>query len=280
MLSSGITRHSLVIPALAAAAALCVGATLPAAARTDQDPHRGFYRLELGRVTGSAGIVGAKGVMSIEWERSCDGWTATQQLAVTLERQEGAAAVSSVSASLFETLDGTRLRFTSKTMVDDEVVEQVRGRAERPSATAPGKAFYMEPSGKTIDLPADTLFPFQHTLAIIDAATNGTGRDFSPFFDGSQPDDSPLDASSLVLGPAQPGNLGPAAGLGPLTEHPWWPIRLAFFAHGDGTSEPSIEMTQYVQDNGVIRRFDFDYGDFTVVATLERIEPIPAPSCN
>ena len=251
-----------------------------AQARAPQDPHRAFYRLELGRITGAAAVIGARGAMTAEWERGCDGWTATQKLAVTMERQEGQAAVSTVSASIFETHDGTRLRFTSKTTVDNATVEQVRGRVERPSATAPGKAYYLEPKGLTLDLPAGTLFPYQHTLAIIDAALSGSGRDFSPFFDGSQPENSPLAVNSFVVGKVQRGSDGPGAGLGPLTEHPWWTVRLAFFAQNGESSEPEIEMTQNVQENGVIRRFDFDYGEFTVIATLERIEPIAVPVCK
>lgn len=274
MYKPGIARFLLIVCLFVA------DAVMPASARVRQDPHRAFYRLDLGHITGAATVVGARGAMTAEWESGCDGWTATQQLAVTMERQEGQAAVSTVSASVFETHDGTRLRFTSKTTVDGDVVEQVRGRAERPSAAAPGKAVYLEPKGLMLDLPAGTLFPFQHTLAIIDAATSGTGRDFSPFFDGSQPDKSPLAVNSLVLGAAHRGDEGPGAGLGPLTEHVWWPVRLAFFENGVDGDEPDIEMTQYVQENGVIRRFDFDYGEFTVVATLERIEPIALPDCN
>lgn len=252
----------------------------PAMSASPQDAHRAFYRLALGRLTGAASVAGAQGAMTVEWERGCEGWTATQKLAVTMERQEGPVAVSSVSASIFESHDGTRLRFTSKTTVDGEIVEQVRGRAERPSADAPGTAYYLEPDGLEIVLPAGTLFPFQHTLAIIDAATTGVDRDFSTFFDGSQPEESPLAVNSLILGGAQRADEGAGADLGPLTEHIWWPVRLAFFSGSIDKSEPDIEMTQYVQENGVIRRFDFDYGDFTIIATLERVEPIAAPACK
>jgi hypothetical protein len=249
-------------------------------AEVPQDPHRAFYRLTLGKVLGVSSIIGASGAMTAEWMRGCDGWTATQKLAVTMERQEGAAIVSTVTASLFETHDGTKLRFTSKTTVDSEVVEQVRGRAERPSADAPGQARYLEPAGVTVDLPAGTLFPYQHTLAVLDAAASGRDRDFSLFFDGSQPEDSPLEVNSLVLGAARPADQGAAAGLGPLTDHSWWPVRLAFFKVAPGDGEPDIEMTQYIQENGVVRRFDFDYEDFVIVATLDRIEPIPVPDCR
>lgn len=277
MLKSGPARRH-ILASLCFVTAILLA--LPAIARPPQDPHRALYRLDLGRVTGAPSVIGAKGLMTAEWERGCDGWTATQKLALTMEKQEGETTSSTVSASVFETHDGRKLRFTSKTTVDGEVVEQVRGRAERPSATAPGKAYYIEPKGLTIDLPAGTLFPFQHTLAILDAAASGADRDFSPFFDGSQPEDSPLWVNSLVLGPARPASEGPGAGLGPLTNHVWWPVRLAFFAHNDKSDEPDIEMTQYVQENGVIRQFDFDYGDFTIVAKLERVEPVKAPRCN
>jgi hypothetical protein len=197
-----------------------------------------------------------------------------------MDRREGEAMVSEVAASVFETHDGRMLRFASRTSIDDEVVEQVRGRAERPAPESVGQASYAEPAGLKIDLPAGTLFPYQHTLAILDAATSGSGRHFGNFFDGSQPEVSPLAVNSLILGNAHPPSDGPGGGLGPLTAHRWWKVRLAFFGHDADAVEPEIELTQYLQENGVVRRFDFDYGDFTITATLMRIEPIALPACN
>lgn len=269
-------------PALLGIALLTIGGAIKdlQAAPPLQDAHRAFYTLAIGKVKGSATIVGVSGAMTSEWERGCEGWTGTQKLSVTMQRQEGPPTESEVSASVFESHDGTRLRFTSRTMIDDEVIEQVRGRAIRPAFDVPGQAVYAEPPGKTINLPARTLFPYQHTLAIIDAALTSRGRDYSPFFDGSQPDESPLLVNSLILGKARSATEGPGAGLGPLTDHIWWPVRLAFFAAEGTGGSPEIEMTQYLQDNGVVRRFDFDYGDFTIIAMLARIEAIVPPDCR
>ena len=209
-------------------------------AEVPQDAHRAFYSISTGRLTGAATIIGVSGAMTSEWERGCDGWTATQKLVVSMERQEGPAVVSEVSASVFEAHDGTRLRFTSRTTIDNEVIEQVRGRAQRPSSDAPGQAVYMEPAGLTVKLPAGTLFPYQHTLAMIDAAVSGASRDFSPFFDGSQPDNSPLDVNSLILGNAHPADEGPESRLGPLMAHRWWPVRMAFFLMVTPAANPSL----------------------------------------
>ena len=44
--------------------------------------------------------------------------------------------------------------------------------------------------------------------------------------------------------------------------------------------EPEFEMTQILQDNGVVRRFEFDYGEFSLVAALVEIEEIAPPRCD
>jgi len=156
------------------------------------------------------------------------------------------------------------------------VTESPRSGVETPSKNSPdaGKTSAQIPESGGVSLDGSARLQRQM------AAISGEGRDFSPFFDGSQPEESPLDVNSLILGEARPAESGIGAGLHPLTEHRWWPVRLAFFARSGNSIEPEIEMTQEIQENGVARRFIFDYGEFDIVATLERIEPIKVPSCN
>jgi hypothetical protein len=86
-------------------------------------------------------------------------------------------------------------------------------------------------------------------------------------------------ASMLILGGARPADEGPGANLGEVTQHKWWSVRMALFPNTETQSEPEFELTQDVQDNGVVRRFVFDNGDFTIVASLVRIEELERAQC-
>lgn len=242
--------------------------------------HRAYYEIAIGEVSPKASVIDASGGMVAEWSQGCDGWTSNQRLVMTMAQSGGGSFESSVSMSSYESIDGTLYRFDSRTQIGDETVEEVSGRAERPGPGQPGQAVYKVPEGLTLDLPADTLFPFEHTLFVLDAAKGGGGMAFAHYFDGSQPEISPMTASALILGDARQASEGDVPDLGPVVEHPWWPVRMAWFAAGDKAEQPEFEVSQDIQDNGVVRSFEFDYGDFTVRADLVRIELLDAPDCR
>jgi hypothetical protein len=257
------------------------GVTAPAEAASIQHvAHRGFYEVTLGRSDPSSSIRSVDGRMVAEWAHSCDGWTANQRLAVTLQRQNGRDIESEVNATSFESTDGTNYQFSSKSTISGEVAEEVRGKAERPGRGKPGVTTFSVPADLTIELPANTLFPFEHTLAVIAAGEKGTVQESAPYFDGSQPELSPMTASMLILGGARAADKGAGADLGAIMGRKWWSVRLAMFANATAESEPEFEMTQDLQDNGVVRRFVFDYGDFTMVASLVRIEELDRAQCQ
>ena len=269
-----------VLPLAAVLALGLPAATKPAdAAAVQHAAHRGFYEVTLGKSDASSPIRSVNGRMVAEWAQSCDGWTANQRLVVTLKRHNGADVDSEVTASSFESSDGTKFQFSSKSTIGGEVAEEVRGKAERPARGKPGIATFSIPAGTKIELPPDTLFPFEHTLSVIAAGEKGTVQESSHYFDGSQPELSPMVASMLIIGGVRAADEGPAANLGAVTEHKWWSVRMAMFSKSESQTEPEFEMTQDVQDNGVVRRFVFDYRDFSMVASLVRIEELDRAQC-
>ena len=245
--------------------------------------HRAFYEIRIGRVEAGSQIVDARGRMVAEWNRACDGWASSQRLIVSMAPGEGEPINSEVVTTSFEALDGTLFSFDSETRIGGETIEAVKGVAERSGPGMAGRATYKVPRGVVVDLPADTVFPFEHTIAVIEAAEQGKGRAFSHYFDGTQPENAPMAANSLILGKARNAEDGSENSFGKLSAGKWWPVRLAMFSSSGGrglNEEPEFEMTQILQDNGVVRRFEFDYGEFSLVAALVEIEEIAPPRCN
>ena len=67
--------------------------------------------------------------------------------------------------------------------------------------------------------------------------------------------------------------------LGTLGMDAYWPMRLAYFDPESFESVPEYEIELNLQDNGVIRRYLVDYGDFSMTGSLESIEPLAEPDC-
>lgn len=245
--------------------------------------HRAFYEISIGRVDFNSNIVDARGRMVAEWRQACDGWTTNQRLIVSMAPSEGDPIESEVTMTTFESLEGDAYSFDSETKVGGETVEQVRGNAKRPGRGLPGTATYSEPRGLKLDLPGNTVFPFEHTIEILEAAERGERRAISYYFDGSQPGISPMIANTLILGKPSNATVGKYKKFGKLSDAKWWSVRLALFdgkAVGSGNEAPEFEMTQLLQDNGVVRKFEFDYGKFTLVAGLVKIVEIAEPKCD
>lgn len=261
-------------------AALLATASWSAAAATSLAPHQAFYSIKLRSADQGSNISSANGGMSQEWNQSCEGWSLNERFVANFETNDGGVSNWNITSSSFENADSSDYNFTSKSTVNGEVTREFRGRARRARPGAPVEATYVMPAGQSLILPADTVFPIGHTRLLLAAAQSGETRLSRPFFEGPEPDNSPFEANALILGEARPADEGSGSGLGPMTERPWWPIRVAYFSGGSQDPEPSFELAADLQDNGVVRAYRLDYGDFVLEAELVRIEALEVPACQ
>lgn len=67
--------------------------------------------------------------------------------------------------------------------------------------------------------------------------------------------------------------------LGTLDGNGFWPVQIAYFKPSAKSVEPDYEIQFWLQPNGVVRRYEIDYGDFSIIAQLVNIETITAPQC-
>lgn len=268
----GQTRASLLI-------ALLVLGSASTAAAIELAPHRAFYELRLDQVDEGSGIAEAQGAFAVDWSRTCDGWTVDQRLALIVQEISGATSRTEIIFSSFESLDGLTYSFTSKTTRNGQVIDEFRGQAGREHIGGVAEALYTVPEGTSRELPAGTVFPMEHLRLVLDAAARGESSLFRLFFDGPRPAESPFGSNTLILGEARGGDQGVGSGLGAITEHPWWPVRIAFFASSNIEAEPDFELAANVQDNGVVREYLFDYGAFQVAGDLTRVEAGQVPAC-
>jgi EipB-like len=259
------------------------------AAPVELASHRAIYNLKLLRASSSAAVNAAAGRLVVEWRDSCDGYTTNQRFLTEFSDPEGQSSTTDLWVSSLEAQDGNVFRFNLTTSSNGRVQERSRGLARRAAGKAGAKAdggevSFEEPKTERRTLPAGTLFPTSHTVALIQAAKSGANTLERIVFDGGA--DNGLSYVSAFIGKER---ISPAVALPPtpvaekgkgvvLTEGRAWPIRLAFYPYEKAfkTDElPDYEMSFLLHENGVATGLEFDYGDFVIAADLSKIEPLP-----
>jgi hypothetical protein len=157
---------------------------------------------------------------------------------------------------------------------DGDTTEELRGDARVPPQGGPGEAKFVRPDASALELPAGTMFPTAHTIALIEAALSGATFLSKQVFDGGT-----LEGPFEVTGGIGSVHAADAADKNPLLRNRWWPIRLAFFPADSQSPQPDYELGMDLQDNGIARELVLDYGNFVVRAKLETLEPMPKPHC-
>jgi len=127
------------------------------------------------------------------------------------------------------------------------------------------------------------LFPTEHTLRLLEAAQKGGHLLAKVVFDGTDAS-GPFNVTGIVthLEPAN-SNTGAAVGKpgvnASLLSAPSWFMQLAFFPVDSSEAEPDYEVGLRYYLNGVADDMIQSYGDFTLKASLDKLQPLPKPDC-
>jgi hypothetical protein len=266
--------------------AVCAPAGAPLAPTSDirLATHRAEYSMTLNstRMSGS-GVTGASGKMSYRFADSCDGWTVENKTAVTFSYSDNSPVATTWDYVTWESKDGLRFRFRVRSTRDGAVNQDIAGSAVLDGHDKPGTVKFTQPSAKTMSLPAGTIFPTEHTVRLIEAAQKGDRVLQKIVFDGTDVS-GPFNVTGIFtrLMPAN-SNSSPAlatAGVNAtLLTAPSWLMQLAFFPVGSKDAEPDYEVGLRYYLNGVSDEMIQSYGDFTLKATLDKLQPLTKPDC-
>lgn len=255
-----------------AAPANAAGAAVGAAANIQ--PHRAVYKMSLLSARNSSKVSDVRGRMLFEWADACDGWTTEQRFQLRFVYAEGDEMAMTTNYTTWEAKDGRRYRFNVRKLINGEEDEEVRGDA-RLAKDGTGTATFTKPEPQDMELPPHTMFPTAHTLAVLDHASAGDTFFNRIVFDGA--DAEGATEVSTVIGAAIQTKDDAAEPL--LKDKKAWPVRMAFFPLKSDSAQPEYEMSLRLLQNGVAESMQIDYGDFTVNAILEKVEPLPKSGC-
>lgn len=249
-------------------------ATSMAAVAAKIQPHRAIYAMSLGSARNGSKVSDVRGRMMFEWADACDGWTTEQRFQLRFVYSEGDDMAMNTNYTTWEAKNGLRYRFNVRKLVNGELDEEVRGEANL-QADGAGTAQFTKPEPQEMELPAGTMFPTAHTLAILDHAERNEPFFARTIFDGSDAE-GPTEVSTVAGKPGAPKE----SGKDPLLKvEKSWPVRMAFFPLQSDSAQPEYEMSLRLLENGIAESMQIDYGDFTVNAVLEKIEALPKSGC-
>ena len=251
---------------------LCVGSLTAAAQVPALLSHRAVYHLGLARADSASGIVGARGLLVMEWINVCDGYAFTQRIRNELHQTDDKYTADLI-VSTWEASKGDSFRFNSRHIVNDKTVKETRGLSTLSEAKRVAR--FEKPEQRAIVLSAGTMFPTQYALHLIDRATLGEKFVQVPVFDGSSVDGLQR-TSAVIIRDLPPGSYegSGAAVLGPLRS---WRVQVAYFKYSDlaSDSQPEYEITYRLFENGVSTDVVLDYGDFALKGALKQLEALP-----
>ncbi len=270
-------------------------ATLGAVA-LDIVPHRAIYRLTLLSARSSSPVVDVTGAMMFKWADACDGWAVEQHFRMNFVYAEGDEVRMTTNYATWEAKSGASYRFNVRKTVNGDPDDDIRGVATlAEQGKGAGQMHLDKPDQPDQALPGGTLFPTRHTMTLLEHAAAGEHFLSRTVFDGADAD-GPTEISavigkrsilkdgiSVVAGAKDRPNrevlVADAKRGSRLLSGPAWPIRLAFFPMKSDSASPEYEMSMLLLHNGIAEAMQIDYGDFTVNAVLETLEPLPKGGC-
>ncbi|MCK6450515.1 MAG: cell envelope integrity EipB family protein [Alphaproteobacteria bacterium] len=270
-------RGKVLAPVAVAAACLLSAPDTPSAAgpAIDVAPHRAIYAINLSAVKNGSGVVSAHGALQFEWGDSCDGWTVEQRYRLLLVTAQQGEIEIVTNYATWESKDGLSYRFKVRKSKDGKPDTDISGEAKLAGPGKAGAASFTLPKKSTMDLPAGTIFPTEHTLVLLERAKAGDRIVPRRVFDGATPEGA-SDVNALIGRALATG----VKGAEPLLDRPGWHMRMAYFSvEKEDSTQPDYEIGLDLQDNGIARALLLDYSEFTLKGTLEKFEPLPKPSC-
>lgn len=261
----------------------------------DVVPHRAIYRLSLLSARSSSPVVDVTGRMLFQWSDACDAWTVEQHFRMNFLYAEGEEVNMTTNYATWEAKDGASYHFNVRKTVNGQVDEELKGEANAGAPGRDGAVKFIKPEADDLKLAPGVIFPTRHTQVLLENAVAGEHFVARGVFDGADAD-GPTEISavigkrailkdgvSAVAGakdrPTREVLLADAKRDTHLLSGPVWPVRLAFFPAKSDNTAPEYEMSMLLLHNGIAEAMQIDYGDFTVNAVLETLEPLPRSGC-
>src|SRR5947207_4758047 len=129
----GSATCALVAGFLAGAAAFAPAAAEPQGGGIALASHLASYDIKLANSRGKRSLEAVQGRSVYDFSSACEGYGLQFRQVTSLDSGEGKTALSDLRATSWEDVEAKSFRFTSQNFLDERLVENVDGNAERQS---------------------------------------------------------------------------------------------------------------------------------------------------
>lgn len=255
----------------------------PAAAQTRVmlDPHKAVYDLQLDTSMPSKTVEGARGRIAFDFTGdACEGYALNFRQVTELQSSEvGTRTIDSRQTS-FEDGDAASFRFKSESTITGAKPEVVDGSVQRAGEQYQVKV--VKPKPATTSFSSAVMFPSGQIKAIIAAAQAGQTTFGVQLFDGSDTGAKVYDTLAVIGRKLEnvPGeSLEPPLRRPEFEKMARWPVTISYFKPGASESTPSYRVSFDLYENGVTGAVRMHYGDFSLRATLTRLDLLTRSAC-
>ncbi|MCZ4089446.1 cell envelope integrity EipB family protein [Sinorhizobium psoraleae] len=242
-------------------------------------PHRAVYDLELKDASDRSGISSMYGRMVYEFNGSaCEGYTVSFRFMTQVDTGEE-VRLTDQQTTTYEDMRNGNFRFLTRSFTDEKLDKEVRGSAHEDKTGV--KVELTAPDKREVAL-AESRFPTEHMLEVIERAKKGDAFFEARIFDGSDTGDKTLITSTFVGKARKPASDDADVGkAGKLAAENYWPVTISYFNDDkSGDALPIYRMSFKLYENGVTRDLTMDYGDFVLSGKLAKLEVFNAGDCK
>ncbi|MGD9867874.1 MAG: cell envelope integrity EipB family protein [Hyphomicrobiales bacterium] len=249
-------------------------------------PHRAIYDMILDETKPASGVSNYNGRLVFEVTGSpCEGYTVNMRHVVRVTDSSGQAVLMDRRSSTWEQGDGGEFRFNYSNYVDEKLSDTTSGSASRKEGKSELDIELKKPEQSSRSLPGTgTLFPTQHSLAILKGAEAGKSVVQSRVFEGFEKEERIYNTTAFIGKLSPPGTnekLSRVANDEPLNKLASWPVTISYFdGKGTGEETPSYEIRFRMFANGVSRDLAIDYGNFAIKGNLRSLEFLKPADCK
>jgi hypothetical protein len=244
--------------------------------------HLAIYDLKLANSRGKRSLEAVQGRIVYDFSSACEGYGLQFRQVTSLDSGEGKRALSDLRATSWEDAEAKSFRFHSQNYLDDRLVENVDGNAERQGDGVAVKL--SKPEQKQFSAGA-AVFPTEHMRDILAAAHAGKSLLEVNVYDGSDNGQKIYQSLTVIGRKIAPNERKPtdaAANQSPLAELDRWPVTISYFdkGHDSGEQTPVYSIGFELYDNGISRALVLDYGDFAVSGEMTSLELKDTKPCR
>ena len=235
-------------------------------------PHIATYKITLDKNGANNEIDDANGIMTIKIWDTGDGWVFEQNSTLFIYSASGEGEQIHTNVATWQDYAGNHYRFNSRTLRNEQEEDVIRGVAHKGAENAPGKIIYHMPNNMEIDIPNETIFPLHHLINAIRHARHGKTVISNTVFDGSAETQEAVAVTTTISQPKEIKIKVDSAIPKGLNLNKVWSMNLGVYPLNSKSADPEYEIQQDVFDQGIINTMTLDYGNFQVIATLDKIE--------